>query len=178
MGAELHEIPVDQFNTKIFKLWDKDWLVLTSGDFNENQFNAMTVAWGSFGIMWNKPFVMVVVRPTRHTFKFIIQYDTFSLCAFPEDYRKSLNILGTQSGKDTDKIKTAGLTVLPLDEIKAPGYAEAELTLQCKRIYWQDLDPSKFLDTSIENHYEKKDYHRMIFGEVVGIRGDTKKYGV
>lgn len=169
---------MNHFNTKIFKLWDKDWLALTSGDLIENQFNAMTVAWGSLGIMWNKPFVMVVVRPTRHTFKFINQYDTFSLCAFPEEYRKSLNILGTQSGREMDKIKAAGLTAIQLDKIAAPGYAEAELTLQCKRIYWQDLDPSKFLNASIENHYEKKDYHRMFFGEVVGIQGDIKKYAV
>jgi flavin reductase (DIM6/NTAB) family NADH-FMN oxidoreductase RutF len=176
MGIELNEISIDHFNTKVFKLWDKDWLALTSGDFSKNQFNAMTVAWGSFGIMWNKPFVMVVVRPTRHTFNFINQYDTFSLCAFPEENRKSLNILGTQSGRDMDKIMASGLTAIKLDKIAAPGYAEAELILQCKRIYWQDLDPSNFLEPSIENHYEKKDFHRMIFGKVLGIRGDIKKY--
>lgn len=178
MEVELKEIPFDKFLTRVFKLWDKDWLALTSGDFAEHQFNAMTVAWGSFGIMWNKPFVMVVVRPTRHSFKFINQYDTFSLCAFPEEFRKSLNILGTQSGRDLDKIKVSGLTAIKLDKITAPGYAEAELTLQCKRIYWQDLDPSKFLDASIEDHYEKKDYHRMIFGEILAIHGNFEKYSV
>lgn len=178
MGAEIKEIPVDQFSTTVFKLWDKDWMALTSGDFSRNQFNAMTVAWGSFGIMWNKPFVMVVVRPTRHTFSFINHYDSFSLCAFPEEYRKSLNILGTQSGRDINKIKAAGLTAVQLDKIAAPGYVEADLTFQCNRIFWEDFDPSKFLDASIEAHYTKMDYHRMIFGEVLGIRAHSGKYSV
>jgi flavin reductase (DIM6/NTAB) family NADH-FMN oxidoreductase RutF len=176
MRADLRDIPIDQFNSNVFKLWDKDWLALTSGDYSSNQFNAMTVAWGSFGIMWNKPFVMVVVRPTRHTFNFINQYETFSLCAFPEDFRKSLNILGSQSGRDIDKVKAAGLTPIPLDKIAAPGYAEADLIFQCSRIFWEDFDRSKFLDASIENHYVKKDYHRMIFGEVLGIHADHEKY--
>jgi flavin reductase (DIM6/NTAB) family NADH-FMN oxidoreductase RutF len=178
MGIPLNEISVDQFQTSVFKLWDKDWLALTSGDFKENQYNAMTVAWGSFGIMWNKPFVMVVVRPTRHTFKFINQFDTFSLCAFPDEFRNSLSILGSQSGREMDKVKAAGLTPVQLDRIAAPGFAEADLIFQCRRIYWDDLNPAKFLDPTIENHYEKKDYHRMIFGEVLGIHGDINKYGV
>jgi len=178
MGNELNVISVDQFHTSVFKLWDIDWLALTSGDFKENQYNAMTVAWGSFGIMWNKPFVMVVVRPTRYTFKFINQFDTFSLCAFPDEFRNSLSILGSQSGRETDKVKAAGLTAIQLDRIAAPGYSEADLIFQCRRIYWDDLDPVKFLDPSIENHYEKKDYHRMIFGEVLGIHGDINKYSI
>jgi flavin reductase (DIM6/NTAB) family NADH-FMN oxidoreductase RutF len=178
MGNELNVISVDQFHTNVFKLWDIDWLALTSGDFKENQYNAMTVAWGSFGIMWNKPFVMVMVRPTRYTFKFINQFDTFSLCAFPDEFRNSLSILGSQSGRETDKVKAAELTAIKLDRISAPGFAEADLIFQCRRIYWYDLDPAKFLNPSIENHYEKRDYHRMIFGEILGIQGDINKYGI
>jgi hypothetical protein len=33
------------------------------------------------------------------------------------------------------------------------------------------MDPSHFLDPTIESHYAKKDYHRITFGEVVAING-------
>ena len=176
MAAALKNIAFEDFNPKIFKLWDKEWLALTSGDFAEKKFNSMTVAWGSFGIMWNKPFAMVVVRPTRHTFSFINKYDSFSLCAFPENYHEALNILGSKSGRDLDKIKAAGLTPAAMEQIAAPGFLEADLVLQCKRMYWEDLNPERFLDPAIEKNYPKKDYHRMVFGEILSIQGDEDKY--
>jgi flavin reductase (DIM6/NTAB) family NADH-FMN oxidoreductase RutF len=176
MTQENADIPVDDFNARIFNLWDKNWLALASGDFQKGDFNVMTVAWGSMGIMWNLPFAMVVVRPTRYTFEFINKYDTFSLSAFPDEFRSALNILGTKSGRDSDKVKEAGLTPVQLDQIEAPGFSQADLTIQCRRIYWDDLDPTKFLLSTIDDHYEKKDYHRMVFGEIKRIQGNRKKY--
>ena len=63
------------------QLWSEQWLVLTAGSFAEGRYNAMTVAWGSFGTMWSKPFAQIVVRPSRYTREFMEQYDTFTLCA-------------------------------------------------------------------------------------------------
>ncbi len=68
----------------------------------------MTVAWGYFGIMWNKPMAVVVVRPTRFTFEFMEKYDTFTLTAFDKKFKKDLNLLGTKSGRDGDKIAETG----------------------------------------------------------------------
>ena len=80
----LHPIPIDQLLLNVSALWSEQWLLLTAGDFRAGKFNAMTVGWGSFGVMWNKPFVQVVVRPTRYTYQFMEQYEDFTLCAFPE----------------------------------------------------------------------------------------------
>jgi len=173
---DLKEIPIQNFNSDSFKLWDKNWLLLTSGDFSTGKFNSMVVAWGGFGIMWNKPMAMVVVRPTRHTFSFINSFDTFSLCVFPEQYRSTMNLLGTKSGRGGDKIKESGLTPVVSSAISAPIFKEAELALECRKMYWDDLEPQHFLDTKIENNYAKKDYHRMFFGEVLRIAGDKQKY--
>ena len=96
----MQTIPIDKFNSNIFKLWDKQWFLLTSGDFEKGDFNTMTVAWGYFGMMWSKPTAVVVVRPVRHTYNFIEKYDTFTLTAFPSKYKKALNLLGTKSGRD------------------------------------------------------------------------------
>jgi flavin reductase (DIM6/NTAB) family NADH-FMN oxidoreductase RutF len=178
METNLSDIPYSNFLSQGFDLWDQTWLLLTSGDFSRAEFNSMVVAWGGLGIMWKKPMALVVVRPTRHTFKFINSYDTFSLCVFPEEYRSALNLLGTESGRDGDKVKASGLTPIASTFIAAPSYQEAELVLECRKMYWDDLDPKHFLNPEIEHNYAMKDYHRMIMGEVVKVRGDKKKYSI
>ena len=155
---------------RIFHLWDKQWLLLTAGDFARNDFNTMTVAWGSFGIMWNKPFVQVVVRPTRYTFEFMEKYETFTLCAFPRQFKKALSLLGSRSGRDSDKIADSGLTPMAAVNIAAPAFAEASIIIECRKLYWQDFEPQHFLDVSIEKNYPQKDYHRVYYGEVLAIR--------
>ena len=176
MDKDFSEISHQNFHSKSFELWDKTWLLLTSGDFGKSDFNSMTVAWGGIGMMWNKPMVIVVVRPTRHTFKFINSYDTFSLCVFAEQYRSALNLLGSKSGRDGDKIKASGLTPIASSSIAAPIYMEAELVLECRKMYWEDLNPQHFLLPEIDKNYAKKDYHRMVMGEIVKIFGDKLKY--
>lgn len=178
MDANFSEIPYQNFLSKSFDLWDKTWLLLTSGDFSKGEFNSMVVAWGGLGIMWKKPMVMVVVRPTRHTFKFINSYESFSLCVFPEQFRSALNLLGTESGRDGDKIKASGLTPMASSFIAAPIYQEAELVFECQKMYWDDLDPRHFLNPEIEVNYANKDYHRMIMGEVINVSEANNKYSV
>jgi flavin reductase (DIM6/NTAB) family NADH-FMN oxidoreductase RutF len=171
------QIPFDQLFVKTHHLWDKQWLLLTSGDFAADQFNAMTVGWGSLGTMWGRPFAQVVVRPIRYTYEFMERYDTFTLCAFPERYRKALQLLGTRSGRDGDKIAAAGLTPIASTQVAAPGFAEAELIVECRKIYWDDLDPVHFLDPDIERNYPHKHYHRIYFGQVVALYGEGP-YGI
>jgi len=158
--------PAD-FVTRPVDLWLHRWFLLTAGD--RAHYNTMAVAWGSIGNMWNRPFVQVVVRPTRYTFEFINQYDTFTLCSFPEAYRSSVNLLGTKSGRDGDKIAESGLTVIPSSVVEAPSFREADLIIECRKMYWQDLDPGHFLDPSIEKQYPQKDYHRVYFGRILKI---------
>jgi len=152
-------------------LWSEQWLVLAAGSFVANSFNAMTVAWGSLGTMWGKPFAQAVVRPSRYTREFMEQYDTFTLCAFPEEHRKAVQLLGAKSGRDGDKITEAGLTPVAATTVAAPCFAEAELVIECRKMYWQDMDSANFLDPAISKNYPQKDYHRIYFGEVVAISG-------
>lgn len=176
MPQKMCEIPINNLKINPFKLWDSDWLLLTCGDYKKGKYNTMTVAWGSVGNMWNIPIVMVVVRPSRYTFEFINSFDTFTLCAFKEDYRGALNILGTKSGRDGDKISETGLTIIGSEKVAAPTFQEASLSIECKKIYSQDFDPKKFFDDRIEKKYPKKDYHRMFFGEIINVKGEESKY--
>ena len=164
-------IEPEDLNVRINYLWGKQWMLLTSGDFSAGKYNTMTVAWGSLGVMWNKPFVQIVVRPTRYTYQFIEQFGTFTLCAFPEKYKDALEILGTKSGRDGDKISEACLTPIASKHVAAPCFEEAELVLECCKLYWDDFNPAHFFDFGIDNNYPQKDYHRIYFGEIVKIFG-------
>ncbi len=167
-------IPVEIFRDNPFKIWEPDWLLLTSGDYSTGQYNSMTISWGSMGIMWGRPFVQVVVRPQRYTFQFIEKYPTFTVCAFPKQYRPALNILGTRSGRDGDKIAIAGITPRVSEIITAPCFEEAELVMECKKIYRGEFSPDQFLDPSIDPNYPIHDYHRSYYGQILAISGTTK----
>ncbi|MGD2175535.1 MAG: flavin reductase, partial [Candidatus Brocadiaceae bacterium] len=141
----LHEIDPMRFALKCFDAWATRWMLLSSGDFTEGSFNSMTVAWGSLGIMWGRPFAMVVVRPTRYTYEFMESSDNFTLCLFPPEYEDTLLMLGSKSGRDTDKIAESGLTPVAAAQVSSPCYEEAELVIECRKIYFDDFEPERFL---------------------------------
>jgi flavin reductase (DIM6/NTAB) family NADH-FMN oxidoreductase RutF len=153
-------------------IWFKRWFVLTAGTMEKS--NSMTVAWGSVGGMWEMPFVQVVVRPTRHTFGFMNDSETFTLCSFPAKFRKDLAILGSKSGRDIDKIALTRLTPIKSKAVAAPCFKEADLVIECRKIYWQDLDERNFLSAKIADKYPQMDYHRVFFGEMLRIRGSKE----
>lgn len=151
-----------------------DWLLLTAGEFKPGAYNAMTISWGGFGVMWDRPVAAVVVRPSRYTYQFMERGASFTVCAFPPEQKRALDLLGTKSGRDGDKIAEAGLTPLPSSRISAPGYAEAELILECRKIYGDDLRPDRFLADYIEPCYQGKNYHRLYLGEILTAHGVPK----
>ena len=166
------QISFENFVIRPQRLWSEQWLLLTAGDYAIKHFNAMTVGWGGMGTMWNIPFVQVVVRPHRYTFEFMERYDTFTLCAFPSSFRRALQLLGSKSGRNADKIAEAGLTPVTSMKVAAPSYEEATLVLECRKMYWDDMDSSRFLDPRIEKNYPQKDYHRIYYGELLAICGE------
>ena len=170
----LQTIEFSRFGSKVFHLFDEQWLLLTSGDLAQGKFNTMTIAWGSLGVMWGKPFVQVVVRPTRYTHEFMERFDTFTVTAFPEAHRDALNLVGRKSGRDGDKIAEARLTPVRSTHVAAPSVAQAELVLECRKIYRNAFESRQFLDPAIEAKYPQKDYHTAYFGEIVAVRGEPK----
>lgn len=161
----MREVNVTELSTTVVNLWMNQWLVLTAGTMDD--CNMMTVAWGSIGCMWSKPFAQVVLRPQRHTRKYMEKSDSFTLCAFPEKYRKDLQILGSVSGRDGAKLSKTGLTLKASQKVAAPSYNEACLILECRKMYYQDMDPRGFVDKAIQENYAAKDYHRIYFGEIL-----------
>lgn len=170
----LRTISPSDLLVKPYDLMERQTFVLASGSFTEGRFNTMNIGWGFLGSMWNKPCAIVPVRPTRYTYEFIENSPDFTLCAFPEAYKKDVHYLGTHSGRDEDKLSHTRLTPQASQVVSAPSFAEAELVIECKKIYWVDLDPSRFLDPTINRNYLSYDYHRMYYGEMVAVRAEAK----
>ena len=156
----------EDINKDIFTLMDKEWTLITAG--NKDSFNTMTASWGGMGILWNKKVCFIVVRPTRYTYDFIEKHENFTLSFFNSDYRRALQICGTKSGREGDKVKESGLTPYH-DKNDFTYFNEAKLVIKCKKIYYQDLEPGNFLVPEIEQNYPEKDYHRMYVGEIVEV---------
>ena len=148
------------------------WFLLTAGDFAEGRYNTMTVSWLFVGVMWAKPVAQVVARPQRYTREFLDAYPTFTLSLFPEQYRPALQLLGTKSGRDGDKIAESGLTPVASTAVAAPSFAEAELVIEMKKLFAQKLDPASFVDTGlIPSLYPGRDFHTLYIGEMLAVRG-------
>lgn len=158
------------FNLAPLYVIDKEWAVLTAGD--KEKYNAMTISWGGFGTIWNKPVVTVYVRPTRYTYQFIENSEYFTISFYDEKYKKDLSILGSKSGRALDKISLTKLTPEFLEN--TISFKEAKLTIVCKKIYFQDLDikninSNNLLQSEETRFYKEEPVHRMYIGEVVDI---------
>jgi flavin reductase (DIM6/NTAB) family NADH-FMN oxidoreductase RutF len=156
-------IDPEEIRDNPFRMVGKDWLLVTAGDLSS--FNTMTASWGTLGVLWGKQVSICFVRPTRYTYEFMEKADFYTLSVLPESHRDALMYCGTYSGRDVDKVKETGLN--PVDTGHGTvSFDEARLVLVCRKIYYQDMDPSHFLDASIEANYSEKDYHRIYIGEV------------
>ena len=149
-----------------FRLIGKDWALVTSG--SRESFNTMTVSWGGVGIMWNKPVTFTFIRPQRYTFGFLEKNGMFTMSFFDEEYRKALQICGTKSGRDIDKVKETGLTPAFTDD-GVPYFEEARLVLVCKKLYAQDLNEDSIIEEAVKSNYSGDDYHRMYISEIVSV---------
>jgi flavin reductase (DIM6/NTAB) family NADH-FMN oxidoreductase RutF len=150
----------------VFKLIGTDWMLITAGTMDS--FNTMTASWGGLGVLWHRDVAFCFIRPIRYTYEFMNKSDYYTLMFFEEKYRNILKICGTKSGRNIDKVEECNFT--PIESINGAIYfKEARFIIECRKIYITDIDPEGFVDSSIENNYPQKDYHRMFVGEIVNV---------
>ncbi|MCD8144695.1 MAG: flavin reductase [Oscillospiraceae bacterium] len=160
------EVAPKDFTFSPFTLIGQEWMLIAAQ--KDGKTNAMTASWGGLGCIWAKNVAYIFVRKSRYTKEFIDGSDTFSLTFFDtEQYRKMLGYMGRVSGRDEDKIATAGLTVRTEDGV--PYFDEAKTVLLCKKLSRHPLSPEGFLSDEIEQHYGDHDYHDMYVGEITKI---------
>lgn len=153
------------FNADSFQIFNQDWALVTAG--TPSHFNTMTIAWGGLGTLWGKPVATVYVKPVRYTHEFLEENEYFTVSFYPKEYRKALGVLGSLSGRDTDKVAKSGLTPRFLEQ--GITFTQARATLVCRKIYRQDLDASAMPADVVENFYRTEAPHTMYIGEVLDV---------
>ena len=109
---------------------------------SQEKFNTMTASWGGTGVLWGKTVAFIFIRPERYT-----------------------------SGRDTDKIAETGLIPL-LTENGNITFSQSRLTLECRKLYEDDIKPEKFIDKSLNEKWYGNghgNYHKMIILEIEHI---------
>ena len=156
---------VREFASKPFDIFNRGWALVTAG--NRDSFNTMTVSWGSMGTLWNKPIVTVYVKPVRYTSEFLTREDYFTVSMYDSEYRKALSLLGSKSGKDSDKVTESGLTPVFLEN--GVTFAEAKWTFVCKKIYESPFVPELVPEFAHNAYYTDEEEHIIFIGEVVDL---------
>jgi len=165
MESLFKKINPNTLSENFFTALNNDWGLLTAG--KPDNFNTMTVSWGTFGIMWNKPVLICFVRPQRYTYEFMNKNHYFTLSFFNSEFKDSLDYCGKYSGRNTDKIKGTDLVPYTTD-LGNVIYEQSRLAFECKKLYADNLNPEAFVDqTIIPSTYQKSDFHRMFIGEIV-----------
>jgi len=156
-----------EFTTDIFRAFDRDWALLTAG--TPEKFNTMTISWGGLGTLWGRPVATVYVRPSRYTHDFMESGGCFTVSFYPEAYRKILGVLGSRSGRDMDKMRGSGLT--PVAAGESVSFAEADVTLVCRKLYVQRLERERIPEEILRTFYTDAAGapHDIYIGEVTEI---------
>ena len=166
----MKEITYQELNINPITEISDGWMLLTAG--TEGNYNTMTCSWGHIGAIWGHgrgaATAICYVRPQRYTKEFMDREPLYTLCFFPEGYKKQLGYLGSHSGRDGDKVAAAGLT--PIHGDGYTYFAEAKLVLVCRKLYQAPLVEEGFHDKSVqEANYPNRDLHDMYIGEIVKI---------
>jgi flavin reductase (DIM6/NTAB) family NADH-FMN oxidoreductase RutF len=160
--SDFTEIKPGKIQGNIFEMIGREWMLVTAG--TPDNFNTMTASWGGAGILWGKSVAFSFIRPQRYTYEFMQKDNSYTLSFFDESYRDALNLCGSRSGRDTDKVKATGLT--PAYSGDAVYFDQAKLVLICRKLYAQDLTLSGFADKEIAGTYSGNDLHRVFVGEI------------
>jgi flavin reductase (DIM6/NTAB) family NADH-FMN oxidoreductase RutF len=160
----MREVPLSELSVRPFTLLDRQWAILVGG---AERPNPMTVSWGGMGTLWNRPTVTIYVRPTRYTYELLEAHREFTLNFLADEGRAALNVCGSVSGRDQDKWKLSGLVRENSQRVRVPRIAGARLLFECRVLAHVDIDPSRFVDSSLNKLYPLSDYHRVYFGEVL-----------
>ncbi|MHA1784252.1 MAG: flavin reductase family protein [Candidatus Helarchaeota archaeon] len=127
----------------------------------KNKVNMMALDWKSIGTLWGDPVCVVAVAPSRYTFELLNNCKQFTLNVPSEEMNSAVSIAGSYSGRNVDKIKKAGLTLVEARSgISVPVIDEAIINYECKIIHTSESG-------SICSH-------RLFFGEIYDVYADEQ----
>ncbi len=130
MSENRVEITPYEYIEAFFK---RDALLVSMG--KNNKPNPMTLAWKTIGELWSLPIISVAVAPSRYSFKLLSEIPEFTINIPSEKIISTLDICGSMSGADVDKIAEANLELVKGKRIKVPTLKDCVLNYECKIVH-------------------------------------------
>jgi flavin reductase (DIM6/NTAB) family NADH-FMN oxidoreductase RutF len=158
---------------KLFELWQetidaltRDGLLLCSVGADTKP-NAMTIGWMTGGVIWSKPIIIVLVRPSRWTYSRLTEVPEFTVNVLPPEQSEAVQHCGTASGRAGDKFAHTGLKPVAAQRVRAPIIEQAVAHYECRVVHTNEVVPANLAADIKSSAYRKDDYHRVYFGEVL-----------
>lgn len=141
-------------------------LLVTQGA--EGNPNAMTIGWGLVGTMWRRPVFVVAVRVSRHTHRLLEESNRFTVTLPSKEMGEVLEVCGSTSGRDVDKMRELGLTVGRGFEVDAPYIEACPVHYECTVVYKDPLQPDTLAAPIESEVYPAGNRHVLYYGAVKG----------
>lgn len=160
----------DLWPQTLYALEHEGLLLVVAG--KDGKVNPMTIGWATAGNVWGRRMFIVLVRPSRYTYGLLEETRDFTVNVLPADRAHDAQVCGTRSGRDCDKIRECGFTVVPSRHVRSPILQEAIIHYECRVVFHTDVKP-EVLDPAIRARcYAGGDYHRIYFGELLAAYAD------
>lgn len=166
----MRKIDVTELSDNFFESISKEWMLVTAG--TKDKFNMMTASWGCIGWLWGKPIAVIFIRPERFTHELIERNSklTLSFLGNSADMRKAYNFCGSKSGRDYNKAVETGLQPIKTEN-DCITFEQARLTLECEKLYKDNIKPECFINQEISKWYGGKNggYHDAYILEILNV---------
>ncbi|MBI5725979.1 MAG: flavin reductase family protein [Planctomycetes bacterium] len=160
------KIDYRKYYEAVMKTLTSRGLLLGSYD-SAGKANAMTIGWGSAGSIWGLPVWIVLVRPSRYTYRCIEHAGCFSVNVPPDSLGMACALCGSKSGRDMDKLAAAGLTATRGSTVLAPAIEQCPIVYECQVVHSNDVIPARLAEEIVSGAYASNDYHRIYFGKIL-----------
>lgn len=164
-------IPYTDFFLETMRRLGEDGLLLVTSDVSGKP-NVMTIGWATIGLIWARPVMIVLVRPSRHTCSRLAESPDFTVNVAPPEMAEAVARCGVVSGRDHDKFAECGLTLTPGREVQVPIIEQCAIHYECRTVHRNDLVPEAIAPALVERFYPRGDFHRVFFGEILTAYAD------
>jgi len=162
------EASYTEYLKETFDVMRKMGLLLVSTDA-AGKPNAMTIGWGTVGIIWGKPIFIVLVRPSRYTHGLMEQTEDFTVNVPTTDLADAVAFCGSASGRDHDKFSEKGLVAVPGKKVKSPVIEQCVIHYECKVVHKNDVLKDKLASEIAASAYRAGDFHTIYYGEILSV---------
>ncbi|MFW9829642.1 MAG: flavin reductase family protein [Candidatus Thorarchaeota archaeon] len=146
------------------KLFGRHTGLLVSMD-KHGKANVMALDWKRLFEYEGNPVIRVQVAYSRYTYKCLTEgVNEFTINIPSENIYDAVNIAGSYSGKNSDKIEIAGFEIIPGEKTQVPTLKDCLLNYECKIIHNEESNMSshhyfygKILIAYASNDLSKKD---------------------